>query len=583
MCGIAGIFRFDDVEVRQEDLVRMTNSIVHRGPDGEGQWINEQRTIGFGHRRLSIIDLTEGGHQPMHYQNRYSITFNGEIYNYLELKSILQSKGYSFSSESDTEVLLALYADKGIEMLSELDGMFAFAIWDKEKEELFCARDRFGEKPFFYALDQSKFVFGSEMKELWAFGIPKKIKEDRLYQYILSGIVESNDTITDTYYSGIQKLDASHYIILDKKGRNTIKKYWSLDTIQVNQSISFDDAKDRYFELFKNSVQMRLRSDVPVGSSLSGGLDSSSIVLMIDQLKREGQKQKVFSARFKNFEKDEGTFIEEVINRSKNIEAYNTWPVEQNLTDFVEKVAHHQEEPFGSSSIVAQWSVMQLAKENNVTVLMDGQGADEFLAGYVPEYQTYLTQLFFENRKLYKKEFENYQDNFGKTRPVKRYTDSETWRMKVGRLKKQMMGQEIGYDKLKDRLKYKLTSAGLKELLRYSDRNSMAHSREVRLPFLSHQLVEFVFSLPDSFLIHDGWTKYIHRKSLENILPSKITWRKDKLGYEPPQKRWMENPEIKEVIKSQQKHFDIPEEQMVSASYTNSMDWKLFVTSYFLD
>lgn len=511
MCGIAGIVRFNG-SIQLEQLKSMTDSIVHRGPDGEGHWISDKNNIGFGHRRLSIIDLSEGGHQPMHFLERYTITFNGEIYNYIELKKELQAKGYQFNSESDTEVLLALYADKGKSMLSDLDGMFAFAIWDNQEEKLFCARDRFGEKPFFYFKNDDQFVFGSEMKELWAYGIPKQIKDNRIYNYINTGIVETPATIEETYYQGIHKLDAAHTLEVTAKGGIKLNKYWSLDDIQLNIDISFEQAQQKYFELFEESIKYRLRSDVPVGSSLSGGLDSSSIVKMIDNIKGENQVQKVFSARFKNFDKDEGEYIDEVVRNCNNVEAYTTWPAEGSILEIIDKVAHHQEEPFGSSSILAQWKVMELAKTNDVTVLIDGQGADEYLAGYMPEYKTYLTQLFFENRPLYNDQYVHYQNHFGKTHPLDPYTKTETLRMKVGRYKKNFLNQPIEYNTLKDRLKYKLTSSGLKELLRYADRNSMAHSREIRLPFLSHKLIEFVFSLPDEFLLKDGWTKYIHRK-----------------------------------------------------------------------
>ena len=414
MCGIAGIIKFRG-GVQLSQLKSMTDAIVYRGPDGEGHWINAASTVGFGHRRLSIIDLGEGGHQPMHYQDRYSITFNGEIYNYIELKKELQAKGYAFRSESDTEVLLALYTEYGEELLEHLDGMFSFAIWDEKEQVLFCARDRFGEKPFFYFLDDKQFVFGSEMKEIWAYGIEKDIKKCRIESFVMQGAVKDSNDITSTFYNGINKLDAAHYLKIERNQKVTIKRYWSLDNIKVNYNISFDEAVIKYRELFETSVKVRLRSDVPVGSSLSGGIDSSTIVGLVDQYKKDGQLQKVFSARFKNFHRDEGKFIEEVVMSCKSIESFYTWPSEDNIVDVMENAAYHQEEPFGSSSILAQWKVMELAKEHNITVLLDGQGADEFLAGYMPEYKTYLTQLFFENRRLYEKQYKMYQNHLKET------------------------------------------------------------------------------------------------------------------------------------------------------------------------
>ncbi len=580
MCGIAGIIKFRG-GVQLSQLKSMTDAIVYRGPDGEGHWINAASTVGFGHRRLSIIDLGEGGHQPMHYQDRYSITFNGEIYNYIELKKELQAKGYAFRSESDTEVLLALYTEYGEELLEHLDGMFSFAIWDEKEQVLFCARDRFGEKPFFYFLDDKQFVFGSEMKEIWAYGIEKDIKKCRIESFVMQGAVKDSNDITSTFYNGINKLDAAHYLKIERNQKVTIKRYWSLDNIKVNYNISFDEAVIKYRELFETSVKVRLRSDVPVGSSLSGGIDSSTIVGLVDQYKKDGQLQKVFSARFKNFHRDEGKFIEEVVMSCKSIESFYTWPSEDNIVDVMENAAYHQEEPFGSSSILAQWKVMELAKEHNITVLLDGQGADEFLAGYMPEYKTYLTQLFFENRRLYEKQYKMYQNHFKETYPLDQYKNTETLRMKAGRIKRRILNQPIEYSALKDRLKFMLTSSGLKELLRYADRNSMAHSREVRLPFLSHKLVEFAFSLPDEFLLQDGWTKYIHRKAFEDVLPKNICWRIDKVGYEPPQQKWLDNQLVFERIKAQQKKYQIPDNLMGKGNYTNSMDWKLFMSSYF--
>ena len=293
MCGIAGIIKFRG-GVQLSQLKSMTDAIVYRGPDGEGHWINAASTVGFGHRRLSIIDLGEGGHQPMHYQDRYSITFNGEIYNYIELKKELQAKGYAFRSESDTEVLLALYTEYGEELLEHLDGMFSFAIWDEKEQVLFCARDRFGEKPFFYFLDDKQFVFGSEMKEIWAYGIEKDIKKCRIESFVMQGAVKDSNDITSTFYNGINKLDAAHYLKIERNQKVTIKRYWSLDNIKVNYNISFDEAVIKYRELFETSVKVRLRSDVPVGSSLSGGIDSSTIVGLVDQYKKDGQLQKVF-------------------------------------------------------------------------------------------------------------------------------------------------------------------------------------------------------------------------------------------------------------------------------------------------
>lgn len=580
MCGIAGIYKFNNELVSKEKLKKMTDSISHRGPDAEGQWVNEFQNVGLGHRRLAIIDLSPEGNQPMHYLERYTITFNGEIYNYIELKADLIKKGYSFSSESDTEVLVALYAVFGRNMLLKLDGMFSFVIWDEIEEKMFCARDRFGEKPFFYYKDENHFIFGSEMKALWAYGIKKKLNQDRLKKYILKNNIIELENSNTTFYENILQLDPSHYALVNKNRKIEISKYWSIDNIKINKEISFEDAQAKYYYLFKKSVERRLRSDVSVGSSLSGGIDSSSIVCLIDSIKGNNQVQKVFSARFNNFLKDEGIYIQEVLKQCKNIESFDTWPSELNIIDLMEKTTFHQEEPFGSSSILAQWKVMELAKENGVTVLLDGQGADEYLAGYLSEYKVYLYQLYLNNKKKYHFEYESYMSKFGNTLPIQDFKHIETLRMKLGRLKKNIFNQPFKNPSLKQSLKFLINDSRLKELLRYSDRNSMAHSREVRLPFLSHELVEFVFSLPDDYILRDGWTKFIHRKSLEINLPSKVCWRIDKVGYETPQQNWLNSDEVNVRVKSQKIKYEIEDSILEDNTNYGSMKWRLFMSSF---
>jgi asparagine synthase (glutamine-hydrolysing) len=558
----------------------MTDSIAHRGPDGEGQWVNENKNLGLGHRRLSILDLSAASAQPMQHKDRYTITFNGEIYNYIELRNQLESIGYTFQTSGDTEVLLALFAEEGKAMLQKLDGMFAIAIWDNEKEELFCARDRFGEKPFLYSITEDEFVFASEMKAIWAYGVPKQMDENKLSNYVKKGQI-SDVNAQKTFYSNILNLDAAHYLTVNSSGVLNIVNYWNLDNIEINNSISFEEAVIEYKRLFIESIQLRLRSDVPVGSSLSGGIDSSTIVGVVDSLKLVNQSQKVFSARFKNSDKDEGNFIEMVKDKYSDLESYEVWPNGDEMRHIIKDVVYHQEEPFGSSSIVAQWKVMELAKQNNVTVMLDGQGADEILAGYMPDYNIYLTQLFFEDRKKYKQEYLEHQKKFNLIYPIRKYPNQETLRMKAGRLKKTILRENQDFQSLKEVQKRKLTAVGLKELLRYADRNSMAHQREVRLPFLSHKLIEFVYSLPASFLLKNGWTKYLHRIAFEDVLPNKICWRIDKLGYEPPQKSWLKNEEISKIIKQQAERFGVDETLNGKYTYTNSMDWKLYMSSFF--
>lgn len=581
MCGIAGIVSVNPNDVTINRIKAMTDSIEHRGPDGEGQWISENGRVGLGHRRLSIIDLSEHANQPMFYLDRYSIVFNGEIYNYIELRETLLLQGYRFRTASDTEVLMALYDRDKEKCLSLLDGMFSFAIYDKKEETLFCARDRFGEKPFHYFYEPGKsFVFGSEMKELWAAGIPKVVNQSLLYNYILNGYLQKTSDLTETFYSNIQRLEHAHYLIMDVRtlSLKTVK-YWSVQD-KTYADISFDKATEKFKELFLTSVQRRLRSDVPVGSSLSGGLDSSAVVCAIDELNTHKQiHQKTFSARFPGFKKDESYYQQLVIDKTE-ADAYFTTPDASVMLKELDKVCWHQEEPFGSASILAQYEVFKLAKQQNVTVLLDGQGADEILAGYHYYYQFFFLELE-KNKSAYQSQWDEYiklhSNNAmnGVFKKDLKYKVRSAFPFAFNMLKKsrdfikdnrgdfaQDFYAEVKHGKFEPVANYKTlnnvlardTSGGpLQELLRYADRNSMAHSREVRLPFLSHELVEFLYTLPATYKMNSGWSKYIMRKSFEGMLPNEITWRVDKIGYEPPQKQWMQTLEVKEIIHERRK------------------------------
>lgn len=573
MCGIAGIISFNQ-GVESMSLERMILTLQHRGPDGEGIWIDEKKTVGLAHKRLSIIDLADTGKQPMHYANgRYTITFNGEIYNYIELKEKLLHQGYTFHSSSDTEVLLALYDLKKEEALQELDGMFAFSIWDRQENKLFCARDRFGEKPFYYHLSNSYFAFGSEMKALFELGISKKVSQKKIYNYILYGILEDPLDKGATFYESIKQLEPAHYMIVTPDKQLIKKKYWDIH-LGNSLVLSEREAVQQFRNLFTTSVHRRLRSDVPVGSSLSGGLDSSSIVMLIDKIKKEKSIQKTFSARFLNFNRDEGNYMQLVIDKA-SVEPHFVFPTVDSVIRNLKTISYHQEEPIASASVAIQFEVMKLARQNGIKVLLDGQGADEMLAGYTLFWNTYLNQLYASDKNKFKSATLSYTELHNKV-PVKTNFEFK-WRAyhnrsfkTVSQLKNAFKSPTSSYflgihpdlvshykrennpipkmTSLKDHLYFFLMKRGLNELLRYADRNAMAHSVEVRLPFLSHELVEFLFQLPDEMLLNKGWSKYILRKSMEDLLPPEITWRKDKIGYEPPQDEWMATPHFKDYL-----------------------------------
>ena len=553
----------------------MTDALRHRGPDGEGFWTNPAGNMGLGHRRLSIIDLTETGSQPMHYADgRYTIIFNGEIYNYIELKEFLLKKNYTFQSTSDTEVLLALYDLKKEKALNDLDGMFAFALWDEKEKILFCARDRFGEKPFYYHRNKNYFAFASEIKALFCLDIPRAVNMKHVYDYLLYATCENMHEPNTTFFENVSQLEAANYFVMDKNGKMTVKRYWDIN-FKNTSPIEEKKAETQFKELFTTSVERRLRSDVPVGSSLSGGLDSSSIVMMIDRIKHSRQLQKTFSARFPGFARDESPYMD-LVTKSSNVEPHFVIPSSESILNNLKKIARHHEWPVGSMSVTSQYEVMKLSRDNGIKVLLDGQGADEVLAGYPMYWPYYLMQLFRENRKKFrtvksgletlhsqKVSFPPTLQSYLQVFSQNLYSQLQDIRRKirsngspffnginpelVGRYKKDK-NPIYKPSNLKEILYHSTIRYGLNELLRYADRNSMAHSVEVRLPFLSHQLVEFVFSLPEGFLIHDGWTKYILRKSMNDILPAEIAWRKDKVGYEPPQQDWLNTPGFKDLL-----------------------------------
>ena len=564
MCGIAGIVS-KNIETNLLGLVRtMTDAIAHRGPDGEGCWHSVERSVGLGHRRLSIIDLSHQGDQPMHYMDRYTIVFNGEIYNYIELKEELKGRGYNFHSHSDTEVLLALYDYKKEKCLKDLDGMFAFAIFDKKENKLFCARDRFGEKPFYYYFDSgNRFLFASEMKALWAAGVPRDYDMAMVYNFILKDAVSNPENPSATFYNGIKKLPNSTYMVLDVRSlQYTLKTYWSLEAGAFQPEIAERNAIEKFRELFYDSVKMRLRSDVPVGSSLSGGIDSSVVVSVIKKIQEEqnsNAEMNTFSARFPKFSADESYYQDLVIQQNKLVPHF-IYPDNNSLEKNFQKLIYHQEEPFSTLSIGAQFEVYSKAREKGIPVLLDGQGADEMLAGYPFYYYSFLNEQRLISAKQYSLALQSVQNTYGELNTAflpdkfvnrlklylpqslvrilkKRTAEKETVILNKDFSKeygKSRFYVKTEFTNLNEALANSMMQSGLQDLLRFADRNSMAHAIEVRLPFLSHKLVNFVFGLPPTMKIKDGYTKWILRQSMEQLLPAPIAWRSDKIGYATP-------------------------------------------------
>jgi asparagine synthase (glutamine-hydrolysing) len=570
MCGIAGIVSKNSQLISEQKIRSAVQCLQHRGPDEEGIWINEEHTIVLGHRRLNIIDLSSSAAQPMHYKNRYTIIHNGELYNYIELKQQLQQKGYSFSSESDTEVIVAAYNAYGPDCLQRFDGMFAFVIWDQQEKMLFAARDRFGEKPFFFFYDEEQFAFASEIKTLWSLGVPKKVNPSMLYNFLTIGYTTNPTDPQETFYQQVYKLPAASFLTYALSDHQlVIEKYWQIYP-DINENIKEEEAIEQFKQMFSESVRKRLRSDVAIGTSLSGGLDSSAVVAFCEQQTTNQYTHKCFTASFKGFEKDESVYATKVANHF-HVTQYVVEFNDEDILSLMNEVMWHQEEPIASASPLAQYKVFQLAAQNGVKVLLDGQGADEVLAGYHKYYKWYWQELYRQKKLNSSKELEA-----AKNLSIH---ESFTWKNKVAALfpefaasllqsrkaKQAWQHQELNRDfafankrnlyystptsfDLNGALYFNTFIQGLEELLRLADRNSMAHSTEVRLPFLSHELVNYLFTLPAHFKIHRGWTKWLLRKSVDGLLPDEITWRRDKTGFEPPQKKWMENKAVQEAI-----------------------------------
>ncbi|MDF2382842.1 asparagine synthase (glutamine-hydrolyzing) [Nostoc ellipsosporum NOK] len=570
MCGIAGILSSPG-QYTMAHVQSMTQAIAHRGPDGEHHWQNAEGTVLFGHRRLAIIDLSNAAAQPMQRREQEShdlvIVYNGEIYNYKEIRQTLLQKGHHFFTQSDTEVILAAYQEYGAACVDHFDGMFAFAIWDGELQELFAARDRFGEKPFFYHFDNGLFLFGSEMKALWAAGVPREHNSKMLFNFLTIGYTGNPADPGETFFTNIRKLPAASCLYYKPGSTPVIEKYWEIDSNQ-QQKISDDEALATFDHLLRQSVHRRLRSDVRIGTSLSGGLDSSTIAALIHA---ENYPQlTAFTATFPGFERDELAHAQQVCNQfgfAQQIIA----PDAGSLADNWDKICYYQEEPFGSSSIFAQFSVYELAAQHHTKVLIDGQGADELMAGYTRYYKWYWQELFRKRKLLRSGELKAARDkditeSFGFRNVIaalfpdiaavileQRYLLHALKQKDLTRDFVKLQSQEAYYTtpeifNLNGALHFNAFTNGLEELLRYADRNSMAHGVEVRLPFLSHELAEFLFTLPSDFKIRNGWSKWLLRENMKDRLPEAITWRKDKTGFEPPQKKWMSTPSMTALI-----------------------------------
>jgi asparagine synthase (glutamine-hydrolysing) len=567
MCGISGII------TRQagaaDKIIAAASTLQHRGPQYNRYW-NEDSFVSFGHNRLCIIDTSEAAAQPLHYGDRYTIIHNGELYNYIELRDGLAKKGYSFTSASDTEVIVAAYAAWGKDCLQHCDGMFAFAIWDNEEKTLFAARDRFGEKPFYFYYDSEQFLFASEMKALWAAGVKKEVNYSLLYNFLTIGYTGNPADREETFYRNIHNLPPASFLFYNQSSHRLNLEQWDHFIPEEPVSISEKDAVNEFNRLFRASTMRRLRSDVPIGTSLSGGLDSSAIVATCAQLKSEQYTHHCFTAVFEGFEKSEEQQAY-MVAKHFGLQHHLVRIPDKEIVPVMDKVMQHQESPIGSSSALAQYKVYEAAKAAGITVVLDGQGADEVLGGYHKYYSWYWTELF-RQRSLGTSGELKAARKLGVTSPFTAAhklaalvpdlaASMQQTRTSRKAARQPFLDKEFAFEQkrnlyyttpatfdLAGALYFNTFVSGLEELLRLADRNSMAHAVEVRLPFLQHDLVKFLFSLPAHYKIHHGWTKWLLRKSMEEQLPGEVTWRKDKTGFETPQKQWMQGRDVQDRI-----------------------------------
>jgi len=533
----------------------MISSQRHRGPDGEGFY--DGKGVSLGHCRLSVIDLTEAGHQPMaDREGRYWITYNGEIYNYLELGAELHDLGFRFKGRSDTEILLAAFCQWGEKCLDRLRGMFAFAIWDERTGCLFAARDRLGIKPFHYWVDgDRKFAFASELKALLEF-LPQRSANLQLATDFLAWNLLDHEA-ADTMVTTIKRLPPGHAMTWQKGAGLRLWRYWQvsiseeLETGQEQKAMLIEEFRLR----FEETVSLHLRSDVPVGTCLSGGLDSSAIVCVANaELHRRGVSeenlQHTFSACFDDPRLDERQYIEAVAT-STGCKTHFVFPSGERMLEDIDRWLWHQEEPVGSSSAYAQYCVARLAREQGVKVLLDGQGADEQLAGYRKYILAYLRQLVKSGR--YGLAMREAIAFFGSPEILRtsRLADGRRYlfgsvpefdqlrrdNLQTARPSTLQIGNSLGR-----RLEADLTKYSLPILLRQEDRNTMAFGIESRVPFVDHVFVEWVATLPANMRLSGGWTKRILRDGLAGVLPDLVRHRKSKLGFETPETAWLKGP-----------------------------------------
>lgn len=554
MCGIAGLIAKAGADAPLDVIQQMTDAVSHRGPDGQGIW--RQGQVSFGHRRLSIIDLSELGKQPMEDKaTGCVVTYNGEIYNYLELKAELQVLGHAFKSGSDTEVLLKAYEEWGPSCVRRFNGMWAFAIFDPRRQIVFCSRDRFGVKPFYFADTPTGFAFGSEIRQL----IPLLERRQADLRVVMNFLVlRTAEDIENSFFSGVLKLRGGHNLTFDLASHSYhIEKYYNLEEREDVARLAPRATLEAFDTLFQDAIKLRLRSDVKVGTCLSGGMDSSSIATLASKIYRgaSGQAFSAITAISEDPATDESAFARQIVEQS-GLEWLTVKPDVNDFENSIDAVVRTQEEPFAGTSIFMQYFVMARARKAGIPVLLDGQGGDETLLGYERYFADDFVEALISGRPG--RALDNVRGLHKNGRPGA--LKSLLWNLAyfhLPGLRSSGLGQPRGFfscDALRAcdgangdagagglyaLQKREIERTNLPVLLRYEDKNSMAHAVETRLPFLDYRLVEFSTSVAKDLKLRDGWGKYLLRKAMEHRMPADIVWRKHKFGFESPESTWM--------------------------------------------
>jgi asparagine synthase (glutamine-hydrolysing) len=550
LCGINGFTWADGPLVE-----KMNHLIEHRGPDDQGSHVEDGMSL--GNLRLAIIDLSQLGHMPMRYERddkEVWITYNGEIYNYEELRTELGQLGYRFTSQSDTEVILAAYLQWGTNCVDRFNGMWAFAIFDRNKKILFLSRDRFGIKPLYFHYHGGDLIFSSEIKALFAHELARKPNDQVVFDYLYYAL---HDHRQETFFDGISRLMGGQNAIFDLESRKL--NLWTYYDLGKKIRADGKMRPEEFGRLFLDAVRAHMVADVPVGSCLSGGIDSTAIVCAMRENDPKAEI-KVFSLAFPGEEVDESKY-QEAASSMYAAQRYSTTLTPADLVEHIRDLLYAQEEPFGDLTVYGQYEVMRLAHENGMKVLLDGQGSDEILGGYYYLAAYYYYDLLRKGRivKLVREIISRNGPNPQTTRyflglllpmSAKEYLVSRGRRF----LNKDFVRQYKSSDRrflrkpLTEALVEALTYFPLPSLLRYEDKNSMAWSLESRVPFLDYRLVESVLSQPNESKIDHGRSKVILRQSLHGKLPPAIENRRDKLGFAAPEKRILSSSAIQKLV-----------------------------------